>query len=166
MAESSTADRIGTLVIGGAVGFGLYMLVTGLGFGLGGGDGARGRGEGREEDRGEGPPVPAPTKPKDEVRLNVLLSPKGFELRGVDWKPAAAAKILTLEEVVARVKDGGRSDLNLKISGDAIQHDVDAALAAFKQRGIDVLKVDASASAPARVSGNARGQYGRLEVRR
>jgi hypothetical protein len=154
VAEGSAAKSVGSLVLGGAVGFGLYMLITGLGFGFGGG--GRGRGEGREEDRGETPPA------RSKERLNFLLSPRGFEPRGADWKPAAAAKILTLEEVVARVKDGGRSDLNLKVSGDAIQRDVEAALVAFKQHGIDVVKVETTA---AHVSGNARGQYGqRWEV--
>ena len=160
MADSA-AKGVGSLVLGGAVGFGLYMLITGLGFGFGG-SGGRGRGEGRGEDRGAAPPA----RPRDEERLNFLLSPRGFELRGADWKPVAAAKSLTLDEVIARVKDGGRTDVNLKFSGDAIQRDVDAALAAFKQHGIDVVKVE-SASAPAHVSGNARGQYGRRwEARR
>lgn len=154
MAESSAAGSFGKFALGGAVGFGLYMLITGLGFGFGGGRG------GHREDGRDGA---VPTRLRDEERLNFLMSSKGLELRGADWKPAAAAKILTLEEAVARVKDGGRLDLNLKISGDAIQRDVDAALAAFKQHGIDVLMVE---MALPHVSGNARGQYGRQEARR
>jgi hypothetical protein len=132
-----------------------YMLITGLGLG------GRGHGDSRGAGRGEAPSVPA----RPEEHLNFLPSPEGFRQRDSDWKPVAATKVLTLEEVVARVKEGGRSDLSLKISGDAVQRAVDAALAAFKRHGIDVL-VETAASAPARVSGNARGRYGRCRAGR
>jgi len=144
VAEGSVFKGLGKVVLGGAVGFGLYMLITGLGFGGLGGGADRGRGEAR---------------PRDDARLNFLLFSKGLELRGADWKPTPMTKIYVLEEAIARVKDGGRLDIGLKISGDVRQGDVVAVLAAFKRAGIAVWKTEAS-SVPARVSGNARGEYG------
>jgi len=140
----SDGSDIGKLVLGGAVGFGLYLLVTGLGFG------GRGK-EARADGRGQ--------EPTDQARLNFLLTTHGFELRDADWKSSGPTKIFSRDEAIARVKAGGRSDVTLKFSGDAIQRDVTAALAAFKAAGIDVWKVEGAAP-PARV-GNARGVYGR-----
>ncbi len=165
MAEG-VAEGFGKVVLGGAIGFGLYLLITGLGFG------GSGRGEGRGEGRGDAPPpapsAPAPTRPRDEQRLNFLLSASGsFEPRDVDWKPSTTTKIYTLEELIVRVKEGGRSDVSLKISGAALQGAVDAALAALKKAGIKVWMTEASSptgSPAARVAGNVRGEYGRRVV--
>jgi hypothetical protein len=152
VADDSAAAGLGKLVLGGAVGFGLYLLITGLGFG------GLGRGEGQGE-------VPLPIRPRDAQRLNFLLSSRGFESRDADWKPTTPPTIYTVNELIARVKDGGRADVALRILGSAIQRDVDAALAALKQGGIDVWKMEASpptvSPSPAHVSGNARGEYGR-----
>lgn len=149
MARESGAAGFGKVVLGGAVGFGLYLLVTGLGFG--GSTGRRGA-------SGAEPAPPVPTRPQDEKRLNFLLSPRGFEARAADWKLLPVAKIYSVEEVITRVKEGGRSDMSLKISGAAIQGAVDAALAALKQAGIDVWKMETAP--PAHVSGDVRGEYG------
>lgn len=163
MAEGSVVEGFGKVLLGGAVGFGLYMLISNLGFG--------GRGAGRGEGHGEGPPIPTPQpvptpppaptpppKPKDEKRLSFRLSSKGFELLDADRK-SADGKTYTLDEVIARVKEGGRSDLELAVSGGARQGDVDKAREAFQRAD---LKVEISEKhATARVSGNARGEYGR-----
>ena len=160
MAEDSAAASLGKFSLGVGVGFALYFFITGLGFG------GRGRGEGRGEDRGRDVPEPiaplvpppVPARPRDDKRLNVLLSTRGFELRDENWKPLSVAKIYSLEEVIARVKEGGRNDLALKVSGAVIQRDYDSALVGLKQAGIVVWK--AETPPPVHTSGNARGQYG------
>jgi hypothetical protein len=162
--ENSAAESLGKLGLGLGVGAALYFFITGLGFG--------GRGRGRGEGRGEGrdvselpvPPVtpPVPVRPRDEKRLNFLLSTRGFELRDENWKPTSPAKSYSLEEVIFRVKEGGRSDLALKASGAVIQGAYDSALERLKQAGIVVWKVEAGPvpPPPVRASGNMRGQYG------
>jgi len=155
VSRESAASGLGKVVVGGAVGFGLYMLVTGLGFG---GWGRGGRGD-SGEDTGTSAPLP-PARPRDPQRLNFLLSTKGLEERDADWKIPSVPKIYSVEDAIARVKDGGRSDVTLRISGSTIQGVVDATLAALKRAGIVVWKMT-GASPPARVAGNVRGEYGR-----
>lgn len=147
-------DGFGNAILGGAVGFALYFLITGLGFG-----GGRGEGGGA----GEGPSPPS--RPKDEARLSFLMTepsapghPTGFQLRaGGKLEP----KLYAVEELIARVKDGGRSDVELRASGAVIQGPWDAAREAIKRAGLAVWVTDtASPSAPPHVAGNARGHYG------
>lgn len=162
MSRSSFAGNFGKVVLGGAAGFALYFL-----FGRGGlGFGESGDGEGRGEPRlpteppAVPPPSPPPTRPRDEARLNYVLSSAGLEQRDANWKPPAVKKIYALEEVIARIKDGGRSDVTLKVSGDAREGTLRDVLAGLKQAGIDVYRLEATPPAPPSVSGNARGEYG------
>jgi len=174
VSENSVVEGFGKLVLGGAVGFALYYLVTGLG--LGGG-----RGAGRGEGRGEGVPVPGetqmppvspptppptppappapliPPRPKDKQRLSFLMTaptqptlPASFSLRG------DPSRTYSLAQLIGRVKTGGRSDVELKIRGDVLQGAVVSARAAIKQAGLELWDEQSGA---ARVSGD-RGQYG------
>ena len=95
----------------------------------------------------------------------------------IDDKVAAFSgpgnKIFSLEEMLARIKAGGRTDMILKIRGDVISGPADAAEAVIKTAGIDIWtpappplfpeQQPTSAKPPESVktvSGNARGQYG------
>jgi len=136
-------EGFGKVALGGVVGFGLYLLVTGLGFGGGGGGGG------------------AVSRPKDQRRLSFVMQgpsspgrPMIFRLRDDD----PSAKIYSLDEAIARVKAGGRADVNLWIRGDVIQGLADQAMDLFKRAGIEVWK-DAAVSA-SRVAENVRGEYG------
>jgi hypothetical protein len=161
MGRNSIAGAVGKSMLGVGFGFALYYLVTGLGFGAGG----RGEGEGLGEPTSptEPPsvPPPPPARPKDETRLNFVLSATGLEQRDANWRPPAMKKIFTLDEMIARIKDGGRSDVTLKISGDVREGTLRETLSRLKQVGIDVYKLEATPTAPpsSRVSGNARGEY-------
>jgi hypothetical protein len=106
------------------------------------------------------PPSP-PTRPKDETRLNFVLSAAGLEQRDESWRPPAVKKIFTLDEMIARIKEGGRSDVTLKVSGDAREGTLRETLGRLKQAGIDVYQLEAGPAAPPspHVSGNARGEY-------
>lgn len=165
MADDSVGESFGKVVIGGAVGFALYFLVTGLG--LGGGGGA-GRGE---SGRGEAP-FPPPPRPTDATRLAFVMTeptavgrPVGFQLRdGGKLDP----KIYTVDELIARVKEGGRSDVELYATGAVIQGPWDNARERIRTAGLKVWAGEPSSASsptappivPAHV-GNARGQYGR-----
>jgi hypothetical protein len=173
MAESSVAEGLGKVVLGGAVGFALYYLITGLGFGgLGfGGLGFGGRGRGRGEGRGEAPdpsplpPVPPP-RPRDDKRLLFLMTepravghPTGFQSRLGNGQ--LDPKIYTVEELIERVKAGGRSDVDLRATGAVIQGPWDDARARIRQAGIKIWVAETSSPrAPAHVVGNDRGRYG------
>lgn len=159
MSGNSGASDFGKGVLGLGVGFALYYLITGLGFGQGGREGD-GVGEPGFPTQPPSVPPPPPARPRDETRLNFVLSSAGLEQRDANWKPPAVKKIYALEEVIARIKDGGRSDVTLKVSGDAREGTLRDVLAGLKQAGIDVYQLEAPPHAPPSVSGNARGEYG------
>lgn len=146
MAEGSAGATLGKVVLGGGVGFALYLLVTGLGFG--------GRGE-----------ASAASRPKDDKRLSFLMiepkipgRPAGFRLQGDD-----PTKTYSIDDLVARVKEGGRTDVELRASGDVIQGPWNEARDLIKRAGLTVWIAETS-GAPSRVGfscrENARGQYG------
>jgi hypothetical protein len=160
VADDAVAESFGKVVLGGAVGFALYFLITGLGLG---GRGSGGRGSGSGE--GEAPSPSLPPRPKDETRLSFLMTepsvfghPAGFQLRtGGKLEP----KLYVVEELFARVKEGGRSDVELRATGAVIQSAWADARALIKRSGLTVWVADVSSpSAPPRVAGNARGHYG------
>ena len=158
MAENSSAATVGKFGVGLGVGFALYFLIRNLGFGGGFGFGG-GRGERGAEDV-------TPPMPRDEQRLEfVMVGPTTL----VDKTPefsGPGGKIYALEEMLARIKAGGRTDMFLKVRGDVISGPADAAEEEIKRAVIDIWKPAPPPlfpeNQPARetVSGNARGQYG------
>lgn len=164
MAEDSAAASFGKVVVGGAVGFALYLLISGLGLG------GRGRGDGRGEEPAS-PPTP-PARPRDDKRLSFVMvaptkpgGPAGFRLQGNDPK-----KIYSIDDLVARVKDGGRTDVELRAAGDVIQGPWDDARDRVKRAGLTVWLAEAPPGIPPNVvpakvgfssRRNARGHYGR-----
>ena len=121
----SRAGDVGKGVLGVGVGFALYMLISG--FGGGGGFGwGRGRGEGRGE-RGTGPSTipPASPGPAGPARSQLKLTPAGIT---VDGNP------MSLDEAVAAVK--AARDVDVVVTGDTIQGDVDDLLVALFLAGI------------------------------
>ena len=163
MAENSPAETVSKFGVGLGVGFALYLLIRNLRFGGGLGFGG-GRGETRDE-RTPAPPSTPPPMPRDEQRLTfVMVRPttpgdKTMAFRG------PGDKIYSLEEMLARIKAGGRSDMILKIRGDVISGPADAAEAQIKKAGVDIWKPTPVPQKPPTlvktVSGNARGYYGR-----
>lgn len=124
MAESDDAfaESFGKLVLGAGFGFGLYLLVTGLGFGFGRRDGES-----------------APPLPHDRVRLTFTMfegDPVVFRISG----SGPSSLPYSVDELIARVRAGGRSDVNLHIRGTVIQHAADEALARLKAAGIEVFR--------------------------
>lgn len=137
MAERSAAGGVVKFGVGLGVGFGLYFLIRNLfggGFGFGGG-----RGEARGDGTSDTPP-PLPSIPRDEQRLEFLmmgpttLDNKVATFRGPD------GKIYLLEEMIARIKAGGRADVLLRVPGDVIGGPADDAKARIKQAGIILWK--------------------------
>jgi hypothetical protein len=156
MGRNLTAGNVGGAMLGFGFGFALYYLITGLGFGAGG----RGEGEGLGESTPPtepSVPPPPPVFPKDETRLNFVLSAAGLEQRDASWRPPAVRKIFTLDEMIVRIREGGRSDVALKVSGDAREGTLRETLARLEQAGIDVYQL--AATPPPHVAGNARGEY-------
>ena len=166
MAESSAAEGMVKFGLGLGVGYGLCLLIQNLG--LGGGFGG-GRGEARGD--GTSPALPGsspPSIPRDEQRLEFLMvgpttpNNKKATFRG------PGGQIYSLEEMIARIKAGGRTDVLLRVRGDVISGPTDNAEAEIKQAGIDLWKpappplFPEKQPAPVKtVAGNARGQYGR-----
>lgn len=175
MADNSAAETISKFGVGLGVGVALYFLIRNLGFG-------GGRGETQDEGTSAQPLPssilpPTPQTLRDAQRLEfVMVSPtssadKTMAFRGPD------EVIYSLEEMITRIKAGGRSDMILKIRGDVITGAVTEAEAAIRRSGIDRWRDDPSqlfpsadvwpwwsrsTTEPAKtVSGNARGQYGR-----
>ena len=162
VAEDSAALTFGKVLLGGAVGFALLFVGTGLGWGRRGGASPSGGG-------GPFPPLPAPSshslRPKDDKRLSfVMIEPKvvggalGFRLR--DGEPL---KIYSLEELLARVRDGGRSDVELRASGDVMHGAWDEAQGRIKRAGLAVLLAAPSSGLLVRAGvawrDDTRGQY-------
>jgi hypothetical protein len=82
------------------------------------------------------------------------MSSRGIQLLGKGPGPDS----YSVEEMIARIKRGKRSDVTLKVTGGAHHGDAESALALLKKAGIEVWRDDGAGAA--RVSGNARGQYG------
>jgi hypothetical protein len=144
MSDSGSGD-VSKLIIGGITGFSLYLLAAHLGFGGGRGDGSSGS-----------------QRSKDEHRLTFTMTlptkspytqPMAFALSG------EPSRTYSVDELIARVKDGGRVDVTLKIRGDVLQGAADAARKRVKDAGLELWE-EKPASSPS-VSGNARGVYGR-----
>lgn len=159
MAEKSSAETISKFGVGIGFGFALYFLIQNFGFGRGFGFGG-GRGEARD-----GAP---PLLPRDEQRLEfVMVGPSTLDDKTAAFR-GPDSKIYSLEEMIARIKAGGRTDMTLKVRGDVIMGPVDDAEAAIKSAGIDLWKHVPPPLFPEKqpvpveaVSGNARGYYGR-----
>jgi hypothetical protein len=167
VAERSAADGVVKLGLGIGVGFGLYLLIQNLGFGRGFGLGG-GRGEARSDDA----PAPPPPMRRDEQRLEFLMvGPTTLDNKTASFR-GPGGQIFTLDEMIARIKAGGRMDVTLKVRGDVIAGPADTAEAQIKRAGIDLWKPAppplfpekrpaGTTPDPVKVSGNIRGQYGR-----
>lgn len=172
MSKNSLAGNIGKGAVGFGVGFALYYLIRSLGFGLGVGNG---RGDGRGDDeraerleqiaRAEIERMTALTPaaiPPDSERLLFRLksrepSTSGPPLLILDGQTYPLATAIT------RVKLGKRKDVDLLVPGDVRQGDFDASMEEFRRAGIEphVREPRGVVAESPRVSGNARGQYGR-----
>lgn len=148
--DGSSWRGLGTGVALGGVGVLLYLLIKNLG----GQPGPAGRGTGPASTIS----TPLPPRPKDEKRLTFAMTQptsaeptRPMSFRGPD------ARAASLEEMVARVKAGGRSDVTLKTAGDVRHGSAESALALIKQAGIEVWK-EVSPGVE-HVSGRARGSY-------
>jgi len=140
------AATVGAL---GAAGVLLYFLVKNLGLG----------GRGKDDRSKLASPAPGVLPPPgDARRLTFVMTqptpaapslPMSF--RGPD------AKDYSLDEMIARVRAGGRSDVVLKISGNVRAGSAESAKDLVKKAGIEIWIEGGT-----RVSGaaNGRGQYG------
>lgn len=163
MAENSSAETVSKLGVGIGIGFALYWLIRNLGFG----GGVRGRGEGRAEGEGRDD---LEQMARGEIERLKQLTPSSIppDLTRLLFRVKSGAKtkgrpLLILDgqtyqlaAAIARVKLGGRDDVELILSGDTLQGDIDASLEGFRRAGIEPYVIEAP-----RVSGNARGYYGR-----
>lgn len=123
-------DGVGTgilkLGLGMGVGFAIYMLVGGTG----------GFGFGRNAGAGTGPGPAAPPRPRDTQPVEILVKPSP-----ADPKKAVIeteGKIVTVDDLVARIAAGGRRDVLVKVRGDTIQGGWDDIHAALTSAGIQV----------------------------
>jgi hypothetical protein len=146
----SDRDRDGVpgvvkLGLGVGVGLAIYMLFGGSGgFGLG-----RGGGFGRGEAAPAGPPQAptAPPRPPDAIPIEVRVKPSPtdpkqgvIELEG---------KIVTVDDLVARIHEGGRRDVVVVVRGDTIQGAWDKIHDAIVAAGIEIVRRTPPSSAPA-----------------
>jgi hypothetical protein len=168
--HEDTWHGVGTGLAVGGIGVLLYLLLKNLGGGGGGGGGGgRGRGEGRAELPEPAipppmmpPPLPLPPRARDEKRLTFVMTQptaddpsRPMSFRSRDEGPGA--RTYALDELLARVRAGGRADVTLKITGDVRESSAQSAQDLIKRAGIVVWKEDALGAA--HVSGNARGSY-------
>jgi hypothetical protein len=130
----------------GVVGVLLYVLIKNLGLGK---HGSAREGPGQLE-------LPAASPLKDAQRLVfVMTRPTVDDAHAVMGFRGSDAKTYALEELIARVRAGGRSDVTLRTAGNVREGAVAAARDQLRQAGIEIWS-----ESGARVSGNARGQYG------
>ena len=105
----------------------------------------------------EPPPIVDPPK-RDDARLTFVM----IEPTNAQWPDAAAmsfrgppdAKAYSLDEMIARIKSGGRSDVTLKASGAVVEAAWQSAKRLVAAAGIDV-----SDEVP--IVGSSRGVYRR-----
>ena len=102
--------------------------------------------------------------PRDEQRLEfVMVRPTTLDDKTLGFR-GPGETIYSLDETIARIKAGGRSDMILKVRGDVITGPATVAEAQIKKAGIDIWKPAPPSlfpeKQPAIVSGHARGQYG------
>ena len=136
MANNSFAGNVGKGALGFGVGLALYFLIRNLGFGGGSGIGGRG-----EDTRGEGasPGPPAPF-PRDSQMLEFwMVQPTPVDNSTMGFR-GPGEKIYSLEELIARIKAGGRLDVALKVRGEVITEAVDSATEQLQRAGIGVFK--------------------------
>lgn len=157
---TDTWRGVGTGAAVGAVGVLLYLLIKNLG-----GPGERGRGGGGKATVPSllQPPAALPLPPpRDLKRLTFVMQqaspnePAVFRARD----EAPGAKAYTLEEMISRIRAGGRADVTLKATGAVPHGAIEAAVGRLKQAGLEVWKE--AASGIAQVSGHTRG-LGRLD---
>jgi hypothetical protein len=112
------------------------------------------------EGKGTGTPeMPAtPVLPYDEVRLSfTLIAPTDDHTKPMQFRGPNGATY-SLDELVDRVKAGGRSDLTFKASGSVLQSAFAAAEAGIKAAGLTIYAADPTpvATTPVKVG---RGYY-------
>lgn len=105
----------------------------------------------------EPPPIVDPQK-RDDARLTFVM----VEPTNAQWPDASAmsfrgpdAKTYSLDEMIARIRSGGRSDVTLKASGSVVEAAWQSAKRLVAAAGIDVSEVDAP------IVGSSRGVYRR-----
>lgn len=146
--QDSLGRELGLTAAFGAVGVLLYVLIRNLGLGRSG-SAHEGHGPGQLESTAV-PPL------KDGQRLVfVMTRPTMDDAHAAMGFRGSDAKAYALEELIARVRAGGRSDVTLKTAGDVLEGAAAAARDQLRQAGIEIWS-----ESGARVAGNARGQYG------
>jgi len=118
--KDSPAEILGKVLLGGTAGFALFFIATGLGLG------GRARGEGRE----------AP-HPKDDKRLSFVMTEPTTTGGSMSFR-SRDGEIYSLRRLVDRVKSGGRSDVELRVSGAVIQGAWNEAQRLLEQSGLTV----------------------------
>lgn len=100
----------------------------------------RGRAGWGGRDSGARTEMPAPVAiPKDPTRLMfVMVSPTADDPSRPSSFRGADGKMFALDEMIARIKAGGRSDVTLKIRGDVREGSVDSARVRVKEAGIKI----------------------------
>jgi hypothetical protein len=102
--------------------------------------GREGSGGRRESGFGPGLPMPLPTPiPRDPSRLTfVMLRPTAGDPHESPSFRGPDGKMFSLDEMIARVRAGGRSDVAFTAAGDVRQGSIDAAKAHIQGAGIQV----------------------------
>jgi hypothetical protein len=134
VAEDSVGDNLVKALLGVGAGFGLFYLATYFGFGGG----------------GHGSGSSSAPRALDAKRLSFVMTPAGFQQRtdtGLD------PQIYSTDDLIARVRDGGRADVELRASGAVLEGQWQQARDRIKHSGIVVFE-----PAPPTVSGFSRGR--------
>jgi hypothetical protein len=161
--ESETWRDLGALGAGIGIGFFVYLFV-----GLGGGFGGRlGRGDRGSAPRpSTSPASPAlPPRPRDSQPLAFVMTRPPYDAPSLPMEFRLTSepgdRPHTLEELIARVRAGGRQDVSLNFAGDVRHASTETAVTALRGAGLEVLvpaEFQATIPSAPRVSG--RGWYG------
>lgn len=115
MAEG-TGKKIVKVGIGAGLGYLIYRLISGFG--------------------GSGFGLNDAAAKADERPLELLIRARDGVTSQTEL--LLAGQIMTIDQVIARVRSGGRDDVDLLAAGDARHGDVDAAMKALATAGIKI----------------------------
>jgi hypothetical protein len=104
-------------------------------------------------------PTTAPPRPRDEQSIHIVVQPSPTDPKKAVIKIPLEDRFISVGELVTHINAGGRKDVHVTVTGATRQGAWLEIRDALERAGVQIFLLQPSSSS--RVSGNARGQYGR-----